>query len=336
VATAALEGQATIIGDHAPPATPLPLHARQLLTTLPRIGHLDGFIAPLREALRQPAEITRDRRFLFLMACCLPAVFFAVMGFLGTVMLTDWQQKHPQIRPLHEHLSHLNAVEFTIPYLPETAQEKNLDQAKCLEVIIAHRFGDTIRDQKEWDSAYARTIPPRQRKRGEQIVAKHPAVTQEDYDAAEVKLKTLSPLVIGAATGQATEALFKYIVLIAVAMWLGWTCFLSVLASIVLRRGLLLRLFSVDLVTASGEPASRLRLLGRSWITWSPLVTALLAPAFILPAIQKLETGRSGEDLIYPLAFLFGHAWLCLAIWSALRPRRGLADVVAGTWPVPQ
>lgn len=334
VATAALEGQPTSSEIHAPPQVPLPLHARQLLTSLPRTD-LDGFLAPLRETVRQPAAVTRERRFLFLMACCLPAVFFAAMGFLGTVMIKEWRQKHPLIQPLSEHLSHLYAVELSMDYLSPAARQKNQDQADCLEVIIAYRFGDTIRDPQEWNSGYGRTIPWQQRLRGEQIVKKYPTVTQEDYDAAEANLKLVSPLVIGAVSNKASEVFLQYFMLIAVLMWLGWACFLSVAAAIVCRRGLLLRLFGIELVTASGVPASRLRLLGRSVFTWSPFFLLALVPAFILPALQAAG-GEDNARPLYFIMFLYCHAWLALAVWSALRPGRGLADAICGTWPVPR
>jgi hypothetical protein len=84
-------------------------------------------------------------------------------------------------------------------------------------------------------------------------------------------------------------------------------------------------LLGIDFVTRTGALASRWRTLFRNVVAWLPLlvspllVVGLLAPVGIDTAVALV------------MSLLLG-----LALTSLLLPSRGLADRIAGTWPVPR
>jgi hypothetical protein len=94
----------------------------------------------------------------------------------------------------------------------------------------------------------------------------------------------------------------------------------------VVCRGVVLRLLGFAIVRGHGQPASRLRVLARTAVAWSPLLPMLVASVaggFGGPAGWAVVVGAS------TLMLLTG------AIVAILRPARGLQDRLAGTWIVP-
>jgi hypothetical protein len=105
---------------------------------------------------------------------------------------------------------------------------------------------------------------------------------------------------------------------------LGCTAGLSLLCALAFRGGLLLRLLGIGVVTRSGADASRLRMLWRACIAWSPVLlcgaaVSILTPVMPLPAIVAIGVLL----LIVPVTI------------SAVLRERSLQDRIAGTWLVP-
>ncbi|MBK7642368.1 MAG: protein kinase [Planctomycetes bacterium] len=101
---------------------------------------------------------------------------------------------------------------------------------------------------------------------------------------------------------------------------------LALLGGLILRGGLTLRVFGMLLRDARGRRAGALRCSLRSFVAWSPLLLWIL-PRFFQP-LGALATWSSIVGSMGLLAL--GAAF---AIW---RPRRGLPDLVAGTWIAPR
>jgi hypothetical protein len=97
----------------------------------------------------------------------------------------------------------------------------------------------------------------------------------------------------------------------------------ALLAALLFRGGLLLRVLGLALVRPDGTDASRLRIFCRGLISWSPAVLALLIPAFLTPFL-----GESAGAVVGLVVLVF------LMTWSALLPDRSLPDRLAGTWLV--
>jgi serine/threonine protein kinase len=103
--------------------------------------------------------------------------------------------------------------------------------------------------------------------------------------------------------------------------------FVAVLALVTnfVFRGGLIRMMGLELVTGDGRPASRLRVLARTAITWSPVLLVPFMMRFV-----PLSTHGLDETPWWMLAMVAG------VVVVALTPTRGVQDRIAGTWVVPR
>jgi hypothetical protein len=99
----------------------------------------------------------------------------------------------------------------------------------------------------------------------------------------------------------------------------------ALLAALLFRGGLVLLIAGVTFVRGDGARASRVRVFWRAIVTWSPLALAAILFGFVYHAIGAPAAG------IGAAIFFIGLAAISLAL-----PNRGLADRLAGTWPVPR
>ena len=90
-------------------------------------------------------------------------------------------------------------------------------------------------------------------------------------------------------------------------------------------RGGFMRAMGLELVTADGRQASRLRVLVRTAVTWSPI---LVVP-ILMPFVERALPGLAGTPW-WTLGILSG------AIAILLTPSRGVQDRIARTWVVPR
>ena len=90
------------------------------------------------------------------------------------------------------------------------------------------------------------------------------------------------------------------------------------------RGGVVLRWWGIGVTTGTGKPASRARVVWRTFVAWSPV----LASALILGMGVQPRTAL----LTVVVAMLL---MLCGVVWAVLEPGRGLQDRIAATWLVP-
>jgi eukaryotic-like serine/threonine-protein kinase len=102
----------------------------------------------------------------------------------------------------------------------------------------------------------------------------------------------------------------------------------SVIAALAFRGGLLLWMSGMTFVRWDGKRASRLRVFWRSLVTWSPFWLAMIAMISLGDPEKSLGI-KSFSAVVCGLFFVLG-------VLSAASPGRGLADRLAGTWPVPR
>jgi hypothetical protein len=216
------------------------------------------------------------------------------------------------------------------------AGEATPEDVATIEKYIAYRFGPTIRDPDQWDSNWARSIiRSSNRERAEEIVARYPEVTDAEFAAAE---KQVAPLM--GEMGQpgyrswGSSAVVLFIVAAAVG-WLAWMAFFSLCAAVLCRGGLLLWALGLTFVRRDGQPASRLRILWRTLVAWSPLVLFPVVFALVAPAFHGVPSDQRFV-LLTSVGTAFAACYLALVVWSALLPVRGLPDRLAGTWLVPR
>ena len=104
-----------------------------------------------------------------------------------------------------------------------------------------------------------------------------------------------------------------------------YVCLPALIAALLFRGGLVLRIAGVTFVRRDGRLASRLRVFWRALVAWSPILLTVLGSA---QSLYPLDRAALGELL---LALFCG-----LAILSVALPERGLPDRLAGTWLVPR
>ena len=79
------------------------------------------------------------------------------------------------------------------------------------------------------------------------------------------------------------------------------------------------------MVTGTGTPASRARVMWRTFVAWSPVLASALILGVEMRPLTALIT------VIVAMLLMF-----CGVVWAVLDPDRGLQDRIAGTWLVPR
>ena len=301
------------------PGVPLPLPTRRFLHEM-----LDGKAQPpiegLRRLVREIPAVSRRRRLGLVAGCVVPALALGAMMLLGRVVVGRWQRESPQLVSLMTCLSlHANYMGGKFGGFGPKAKG-------AMEIYIAGHFGDFIRNPQTWNSPYSRAIPAKQRAEAEKMVAAHPNPTPEEMNAAQQELGGIvdengnfqQPGTSGFDSGFSGWMIIASGVLI-------WAAAFSLLCAIAFRGGALLRVLGIAVVTRTGADESRLRVLWRAIVAWSPCVIGAIGASFLIQ--------------IVPMPAAIGIAVTVVAalvIWSAARPERSLQDRLAGTWLVPR
>ena len=130
----------------------------------------------------------------------------------------------------------------------------------------------------------------------------------------------------GEAFGDNRPVVFGVIGLMS-GWWMTVIATVSLVCVLIFRRGLLFHILGIAVVTSDGADASRLRLLWRGLIVWSPVLISTL--------LLSLSMYGTPARLVVP-SVLLGMLVLGLAIASLIPKKRGLQDMMAGTWLVPR
>jgi hypothetical protein len=283
----------------------------------------------LKPLLQKVASVTPRRRFGLVVACAVLPVFMAGATLFGQWMMRYWMESQPDMMPLQMCLGHLSRLE------KQSDGKDHSQERQALEVYIAGRFGKTISDPAAWTSPFAAAISPALREKAEQLVAKYPNPSEKEL--AEAKA-ALGPTVDGfdLVTKQMGRLSASMVAMQAGIMTL-LMAFVSLVCALAFRSGLAMLMLGVVAVKRDGSRAGRLRVFWRALVTWSPVLFGLVGFAalggcvFADPAV--------GDSIIVVFGAASGLAlglFAALAIVSALLPKRGLQDRLAGTWLVPR
>jgi uncharacterized RDD family membrane protein YckC len=321
VAVAALEGRADAVARTAgEPAVPLPLHARNYLKNLPQLSSADAVAGAIQPLLRRVAAVSRLRRAALVAGCmAFPVLTSVLMSF----SLTMLQQSHPGIMELSHLLQarHYWAVEKG--GANRAGHEKKTFTDRQLAIFIASHYGATIANNDSWNDPIASSLICGDARRfAEQSIAEHPSPTKAeiaDADAAlEPHLRTFE------------EASRPRPLFIVMAMLTAYVCIPALIAALLFRGGLVLRMAGMTFVRQDGRPASRLRVFWRGLAAWSPLWLALFLGLMLC-------SGERDPVASHALLFrLYCGLYCGLTVLSVALPKRGLPDHFAGTWPVPR
>jgi serine/threonine protein kinase len=331
VAVAALEGRVdTAAKTSGEPAVPLPLHARSFFSNLPQFPDADAVADALQPLLRRVTSISRWRRAAVVAGCAaVPVLTYSLMVYAMSMM----QKSHPDIMELSQLLQQRQSNAWVREKQSGTTTQLSSGDEKAsgreeetvtdrqVAVFIASHYRATITDDASWNSALALLLIKGDARRfAEQSVADHPAPTKEEIAEAEAAVK---PYLF------TSEILTSRPLAMMMLFLACYVCLPALIAALLFRGGLALRMAGIAFVRRDGKRASRLRVFWRALVAWSPL---WLAPFVLLPIL-----GKPDADTFNDLPFaLLGGLFLGLAVLSATLPKRGLPDHLAGTWPVPR
>ncbi len=314
VAATALAGSLTASAKAAG-AVAMPLHARAFLKSLPQVVSADAVIAALKPLLRRVAAVSRLRRAALVGGCIVFPAMACGGGFFALTFLQELTRKNPGLMELNTLLQIRASAKFW------GGKKAQLPTDHQIAIYIAHHYRGLITNQASWSSPLAVVmIKGGARKFAEQSVAEYPALTQAEIAEADAEVdKHLpkhqpfadKPPPWIPAVGFAVSLLF-------------YVCLPALVAALLFRGGLVLLIAGVTFARKDGQPASRLRLLWRAMVTWSPLFLA-----FFLSILAIIKHLNWGPWLALGLPGL-------LAVLSVALPGRGLQDRLAGTWPVPR
>lgn len=310
--------------------TPLPLHASSFLNDIAarRFESIDALAEALRGLQDREARVRRSRIELQLAISVLPAIIFgAFSGIMGAQVMKTTDAQHPNLRAAQWCLKKLDAAESDArkreQSLGASADTSSMKRSEALEIMLAGPLRSAIADTGAALPGSGRVVGPNLAKLWRTVLDERPLPTPEEIARARERV------------GKAMERTISYRTwelgtLTALAL-LTVAGVLAVLLALVLRGGMLLRLFGIAVVCGDGREIGRLRALLRSTIAWSPALVFWLG-AF-LPSIGF------GKLFLDPDRITFFIPWVTLAggaIWAVLRPERGPADRAAGTYLVPR
>lgn len=305
---------------------PLPVDARMWLNRLPAGESWDDTCAELQRLVKRTPAVTRVRRVAMLAATAgfplLLAVFTAVM--VG--ITSQWNVQHPELGELRYCLLYLDGNLGQRKAARAADRPSPAAERAALEIYIAGKFRRTVTDRQVWHGFMGQSIPPRQRRLAERIVAERPAPGEAELAAATA---TLAPVLNEiAAMNEATRQLSPVTIgaIQFVLIWFLFVALTGLIAAGVFRRGLILLMFGVDCITRRGTLASRPRMVCRTLVFNAPVLLTPLVYAVLAPLVQASV----------PLVCGLAAALVLVILWSSLLPARGLTDRLSGTHPVPR
>lgn len=295
---------------------PFALHARDFLNRLTEIPDAGAIAKALKPLLSRVATVSRWRRAAVVAGCvAFPLIASVGMVFALTV-IEQFNRSHPGMMELQMLLQRRSALNS------RWVRNQPHPTDRQYAVYIAQHYRGVITNRATWSSVFAAAmIQGELRRFAEQSVVEHPAPTAEEIADAEAALKGHLPPADGLRVLRQ-----PWLPLVAGAGALGiYVGLPALLAALLFRGGLVLRIANVTFVRRDGQRASRLRVFWRAVVAWCPLLLAVALASGLKPVIGLIPAALIS-------ALLLGG----LTILSLALPKRGLPDSFAGTWPVPR
>lgn len=303
----------------------LPLSARRLVDLLsrPALPSLDEVRARLAAAASAPDRVRRWRRVIPAALSAMPALVLAAAGLVlvpSLARLTDV-----------ETASMLGwLAELRRP--PGEGRVPDAEGREALAIYVAGRYGTQLRDERFWSGAVMQNMPPMLHESAREVLARHPSVEPEELARVSAMLAPQIREAEAHYRGQAPElvrgATIMVITLTAVALALTLVC--SLLSSLAVPGGVVLRLLGLAVIDAGGEEIGRPRSVLRAGVAWLPVIAWLVYLA-AGPRVQGWVPDPGAPVL--SLAIMAGVMNAGIA-WLLAHPNRGFHDQISRTWVV--
>jgi uncharacterized RDD family membrane protein YckC len=295
----------------------LPLRVRSMMEqwAAPAPPDLAAARAGLLDLLTVPDQVTRWRRGLIVGMTAIPFLFIApalMVRALG-VMPPD----------RFEMIDLLGSLD-------EEDRRSAPAYSAAIEVYLAGRHGASLRDDTFWGTPAAPEWAYGElRKRAADVASRYPSVSAVDLAQAEIviapDLEKIRRLQAPGLFYAQIAGVMGMIISAFIAIW-------SLIWSVFLPGGLLLRASGLAAANRHGRRIGRLRSAVRVLVTWSPAIVVGIGQHFYFEI--------TGDNLFQIVPWWLAAGTLVPlvlgALWTVAHPERGLQDRLTGTWIVPR
>jgi hypothetical protein len=346
---------------------PLPIYASHLLREIGKAGTVDAIDGALRETFGRPVEVTRRRRIgpmIIVTGVCLVVGLFSrfiflqiaksdpagaladgLVGFINdsracSIEVQDAQRikrclpgtsrndsattTGRKIGAAAERAwnamglpSLANSTDGTPKTPAEASEEKRLAGIYLATQLTARIADTTTREQPG--------LGVEKQKKAREIIRNYPSPSAADSARAVSLVDSLWQRQSNHGMSQRVTVVTLILVPTLAVMF----AILSVLATIVARRGLLLRGFQLDFVTRDGQPASRIRLTARMLLVWSIFLIVVAGILIVNVTPVAMHAPLLGFVTIATVV-----AWIYGIVTVIRTPTRGLPERLTGTYVV--
>lgn len=322
---------------------PEALHAQSFLRSLAegRFESPEFLIGNLQSLLGKLAVVTRRRRLAVMGVALGPALVLALtlgaMFWFGNKRTArTWPTEFPGGAELraelraYETLGDHPAAAVAAPDAGSERDEAGKQLRRAFRIHIAGHHRVLIEDSNFWaHPVVAEALTADQRCVAESAIADSPTVSAEKLAEADATIRYLRTVILAADSELPHWA--------AVGIFWGFVMFAALLdlgCLLLLGEGLFLRMLGVATVKRNGDKASRLRVLGRTLLAWSPVaVGGTLSMALWMNSLPGFETNVPAALWSLGILTLMVVAAMAWAVW---KPARSLQDLAVGTWLVPR
>jgi hypothetical protein len=303
----------------------MPVSAASLLERWSRgdVGSIEASMRELAAAAAAPDRVPRWRRAVPLALAGAPALVL-IGGAVGVLPQFDAAVTPERI----EIYSLLEAVGPSASNAPAPADRESM------EIYIAGRYGDQLRDDRFWSAAPMQGSLRRHRETAERVLRAHPSVPLAAVEAARASIAPSLDRIRSNYERNVRTSLPRVRALLVAALTgvgLGVPLVLGLVSALVVPGGILGRLVGLAVVTADGAAIGRARSVARVLVGWSP---ALAWFAYLGPSPIDRSLAMPVSPLV-PGAIVLG-VLAAGAAWAIVTPERGPHDRVTGTWLMPR
>jgi hypothetical protein len=296
-----------------------PLRAQRFVDRLqahPVPSHA-AIVRDLESLTRQRAVLTRGWRAAHILG--LLAVPLLVVG-LNAVLRANSAAAYQRLpREVREVAALLGEVKLADQELSDLSSA----DLEAIEIALASRYRHVLTDPRLFTTDHE-FLGRQMRTQIERVLRRQPTEAEAQQVSEHALVQTIVRDPTYATSGVRASRLYGAAALVMLARSLTIVVLFAIVTAVLFRGGLM-RAMGLELVAANGQPASRLRVLTRALIAWSPIVVLTA----ITPQVHRIESATLFATVSGLLMLLAG------AIAAILRPERGIQDQLAGTWIVP-
>ena len=336
------------VAEHGLARTPqtktqlVPLYATPFLRSLAegRFESPEFLVGNLQSLLGKKAEVSPRRRLAVIGVALGPALIIAmiataILWFQNKRTTQNWPTQFEGSTELRAELRAYEAFRdhptAKASGLRVTANSEGAEKQfrRAFRIHIAGHHRALIQDSNFWAHPVVdQALSVRQKEIAEDAIKDHPTVDPQRLEEADAMIRYLQPAILVADT-ELPEWL-------GLGVFWGFVFFAALIdlgCAVLLGEGLFLRLLGVATVNRRGEKASRLRVLGRTILAWSPCV---VGASLSLALWTAWLPGVSGAPVLMAALTIFALLMLAAMAWAVKKPARSLQDRAVGTWLVPR